>query len=85
MLLIIGGRPIERKKSVSHPSVNPKEVMTMSEPSQKSRQCCSLEKTRLVEELSVCDNSSSSYEEFHQCYRDAARESGQRSRSCMVA
>jgi len=51
---------------------------------QKSRQCCSLEKTRLMEELRKCD-CSGSYEEFHQCYRDAARDSGDRARSCMFA
>lgn len=52
---------------------------------QKSRQCCTLEKKRLVRELKKCDLCSASYEEFHQCYRDAASESGQRARSCVVA
>ncbi len=51
---------------------------------QQSRQCCSLEKQRLVEELRVCDFCATSYEEFHRCYRDAARESGQRARSCII-
>lgn len=51
---------------------------------QNPRQCCSLEKTRLMEELRKCD-CSTSYEEFHECYRDAAKESGQRARSCTVA
>ncbi|MFO7713280.1 hypothetical protein [Desulfosarcina sp.] len=51
---------------------------------QRSRQCCSLEKDRLVEELRRCDSCSTNYEEFHRCYRDAARQSGQRSRVCIV-
>ena len=51
---------------------------------QHSRQCCSLEKQRLVEELSACYFCSTSYEEFHRCYRDAARESGQRARNCII-
>ena len=51
---------------------------------QQSHQCCSLEKTRLVEELRRCDYCSTSCEEFHQCYRDAAREGVNRSRACIV-
>lgn len=50
-----------------------------------AHKCCSLEKTHLVEELKKCDFCSISYEEFHECYRDAARESGQRAQSCIVA
>jgi hypothetical protein len=73
-------QPINAFKN--HPPEILKEVMNMAE--QKSRQCCSLEKTRLMEELRKCD-CSGSYEEFHQCYRDAARESGDRARSCMFA
>jgi hypothetical protein len=38
-----------------------------------------------VVELKKCDLCTTSYEEFHQCYRDAAKESGQRARACMVA
>ncbi|MGB5987329.1 MAG: hypothetical protein WBG37_18635 [Desulfobacterales bacterium] len=43
--------------------------------------CCSMEKSRLVEQLRKCDMCTDNYEEFHQCYRDAARESGQRART----
>ena len=57
----------------------------MTKPSPKSRQCCSLEKPRLVEALKKCDLCTTTYEAFHQRYRNAARESGQRARSCMVA
>jgi hypothetical protein len=64
------------------PPESTKEVKTMTD--QKSSQCCSMEKNRLMDELRKCD-CSSSYEEFHQCYRDAARESGDRARSCMYA
>jgi hypothetical protein len=51
---------------------------------QKAHQCCSLEKTRLMEELRKCD-CSDSYDELHQCYRSAAKESGDRAKSCMFA
>jgi hypothetical protein len=50
-----------------------------------SRKCCSLEKKRLVKELRKCDFCTADYDEFHQCYREAAQESGQRSRACLVA
>lgn len=43
-----------------------------------------MEKEHLMEELRKCDMSSSNYDEFHQCYRDAARESGLRARSCVT-
>lgn len=56
----------------------------MDDASRKARQCCSLEKTHLVEALRKCDLCSTSYEAFHQCYRDAAKESGQRARACII-
>ncbi|MDA8141810.1 MAG: hypothetical protein M0036_24455 [Desulfobacteraceae bacterium] len=54
----------------------------MVSSSKERRNCCTMEKKRLVEELRKCDFCASSYEEFHQCYRDAAKESGEWSRSC---
>lgn len=62
-----------------------KEVIAMTPSSEQSRSCCSMEKKRLVQELRKCDLCAESYDEFHQCYRDAARDSGQRSRSCIVS
>jgi len=53
--------------------------------SNKSAKCCSMEKKRLVEELRKCDMSSTSYDEFHRCSREVARESGKRSRACMLS
>ncbi|MGD8959691.1 MAG: hypothetical protein PVI27_07595 [Desulfobacteraceae bacterium] len=50
----------------------------------QSRQCCSMEKKRLVEDLRKCDFCATSYEELHRCYRGAATESGQRARACIV-
>lgn len=53
--------------------------------SSKSRKCCSMEKKRLMEALEKCDLCSDDYEAFHNCYRAAARDSGERARSCMIA
>jgi len=56
----------------------------MATKSEYSQECCSMEKNRLVEQLRKCDFCADSYEAFHECYRDAARESGQRARACIV-
>jgi hypothetical protein len=53
--------------------------------SSKALNCCSMEKKRLVKALEKCNFCSDDYEEFHSCYRKAARESGERARSCMFA
>ena len=52
--------------------------------SSKARNCCSMEKKRLMKALEKCHFCSDNYEEFHNCYRMAARESGERARSCMI-
>ena len=52
--------------------------------SSKAARCCSMEKKRLVKELEKCNMCADNYEEFHNCYRKAARESGKRSRSCIM-
>ena len=52
--------------------------------SSKSAKCCSMEKRKLMKELEKCNFCTSNYEEFHNCYRQAAGESGQRSRSCII-
>jgi hypothetical protein len=52
--------------------------------SSKSAKCCSMEKKKLMKETEKCNFCSTSYEEFHACYRQAARESGKRSRSCII-
>jgi len=52
--------------------------------SSKAAQCCSMEKQRLMKELERCNFCTDSYEEFHNCYRQAARESGERSRTCVT-
>jgi hypothetical protein len=46
--------------------------------------CCSMEKQRLTEEIRKCDFCSETYDELHDCYRSAARDSGKRARSCLV-
>ncbi len=53
--------------------------------SSKARNCCSVEKKRLMKALEKCHFCTDNYEEFHNCYRMAARESGERARSCMIA
>jgi len=50
----------------------------------KAKACCVLEKKRLMEELKVCDNDTTSPEERHLCIRKAARRSGQRSKNCLI-
>lgn len=53
--------------------------------SSKANQCCSMEKKRLIKALEKCNFCTDDYEEFHSCYRAAARESGARSRSCIMS
>jgi hypothetical protein len=57
----------------------------MADLTRQISQCCYLEKERLVKESTQRDFCTTSYEAFHQCYRDAARESGKWARSCMTA
>ncbi|MFZ7127282.1 MAG: hypothetical protein ACOWWM_14095 [Desulfobacterales bacterium] len=45
--------------------------------------CLNDEKDRLQEELSQCDFCSSSLEEHRACYVEVARESGERSKTCL--
>ena len=51
--------------------------------SSKGSKCCSMEKKELMREIEKCNFCTDNYEEFHNCYRKAARESGKRSRACM--
>jgi hypothetical protein len=44
-----------------------------------------MEKQRLMKELEKCNFCSDNYEEFHNCYRTVARESGERSRACIIS
>ena len=47
--------------------------------------CCTTEKKRLMDELRTCDYGTSSPEERHLCYREAARQSGRRARACIAS
>ncbi|MBF0469386.1 MAG: hypothetical protein HQK61_10965 [Desulfamplus sp.] len=49
----------------------------------KAKACCSLEKKRLMNVLKSCDAYSESIER-HLCYKKAAKESGRRSKACML-
>ena len=51
---------------------------------ENAKNCCSMEKRRLMDALERCDYCSDNYEEFHNCYRKAARESGKRARACII-
>jgi len=46
--------------------------------------CCFSEKWRLVKELSTCGYCSTSFEEYKHCRQEASRESGERSKECMI-
>lgn len=53
--------------------------------SSKARECCSKEKESLMKALEKCEFCADDNEAFHNCYRAAARESGERARACMIA
>lgn len=55
----------------------------MDRSASKNRNCCGVERQRLVKELHKCDYCSESYQEYQQCYSAAAVESGERARSCI--
>lgn len=57
----------------------------MANSSMNAKNCCSMEKKRLMRELEKCNFCSDDYESFHNCYRAAARESGKRSKSCILS
>lgn len=48
-----------------------------------AKNCCSMEKQRLMEELRKCDFCSTNWKEHHSCFRQAAKDSGRRSRVCV--
>ena len=56
----------------------------MASSSHKAK-CCSVEKKRLMAELAKCNFCSDNYDEFHSCYRAAARESGKRAKACALS
>ncbi len=47
--------------------------------------CCGIEKKQLMAELRECDMCATSYEQWHQCYRQKSKESGRRARACMFS
>ena len=58
-------------------------MSTSSKP--KAASCCFTEKKRLMKDIEKCDFCSTSWEEHHRCLGTAAKESGRRSRSCIVS
>ena len=49
-----------------------------------ARKCCSIEKERLVKSLQSCNRHAAGTGIRHQCYREAAKESGRRAKSCLL-
>lgn len=50
----------------------------------QSQRCCQQERERLVRHLGVCEMESNNPAERHDCYRRAAKVSGDRSKACMA-
>ena len=50
-----------------------------------AKNCCTMERKRLMEDIRSCDFCSTSWEEHHRCLSRAAKASGQRSRACVVS
>ncbi len=50
----------------------------------KTKACCSAEKQYLMDMLLACDYCTESLEERHACYKKAAKQSGKRSRECLI-
>lgn len=49
------------------------------------RSCCTMERKRLMQDIQKCDFCSTSWEEHHRCLGHAAKESGKRSKACMIS
>ncbi len=50
-----------------------------------SKECCFLEKERLMDVLFACDYCTESIEERSNCYKKAAKDSGRRSKECLIS
>jgi hypothetical protein len=50
----------------------------------KSAMCCALEKKRMVKALRSCDYCSTNTEERSSCYKAVAKDSGLRSKTCIL-
>jgi hypothetical protein len=73
---------VEKKQN---PSGSGGEAIYMAQSrSSSAGACCFSEKRRLVKELSTCGYCSTSYEEYKHCRQEASRESGERSKECMI-
>ena len=51
----------------------------------KAIQCCSMEKKRLMNDIRKCDFCSTGWEDHHRCLSAAAKESGRRSKACVIS
>jgi hypothetical protein len=50
----------------------------------KAAMCCAIEKKRMTDALKSCDCSTTSPEERSACYKAVAKDSGLRSKSCIL-
>ncbi len=50
----------------------------------KAAMCCAVEKKRMTNALRSCDYSSTSMEERSSCYKAVAKDSGLRSKTCIL-
>ena len=51
----------------------------------RAAMCCAIGKDRMVESLRACDYCTTSMEERSACYKAVAKETGQRTKSCMLS
>lgn len=50
----------------------------------KAAMCCAVEKKRMMNALRSCDYSSTSMKERSSCYKEVAKDSGLRSKACIL-
>ena len=51
----------------------------------KAKRCCSMEHERVSRKIGACEMETNNSDQRHDCYRQAAKESGRRARECMAA
>jgi hypothetical protein len=60
------------------------EVAMKSFAKKKAAMCCALEKKRMSDALRYCDYGTTSSEERSACYKAVAKDSGLRSKTCIL-
>lgn len=75
---------MEQMINESEQQIQPGGIGMQNSMNIQSKACCFHEKERLMDVLFACDYCTESMEERHLCYRKAAKESGRRSRECLI-